>query len=164
MHTRRKKLEIERRLITNHDKYLHNSRIRYYSFRPHWDSIQWMVFNTHVRTTTTTTTKTKTTTRYSIQFAPFCSFIRFILAIKFINEICLFAQFYCGKVVWSGDGNLNAPLWYYMRIGISGFKAVLNRFYYLLLHHLFRSYFHTFYGTLSLRRRVPLFKLNPSKD
>lgn len=110
VHTYRKKLEIEKRLITNHDKYLHNSRIRYYSFRSHWDWNQWMVFNTHVRTTTTTTT-----TRYSIQFAPFCSFIRFILAIKFINEICLFAQFYCGKVVWSGDGNLNAALWYTVR-------------------------------------------------
>lgn len=67
-----------------------------------------MVFNTHVRTTTTT----RYIHIYSIQFAPFCSFIRFILAIKFINEICLFALFYCGKVVWSGDGNLNAALWY----------------------------------------------------
>lgn len=73
--THTQKNEIERRLITNHDKYLPNSRTEHYSFRTHRDRNQWMVFNTHAWTTT----------RY-FQFSlrPSLSFRRFILAIKFI--------------------------------------------------------------------------------
>lgn len=113
-------LETERRLITSHDKYLHSARTGHHSgsSASELKSVNGVKYSC-------LDDDDDDGEIFSFQLcSPFLTvFIRFILAIKFINEICLFAQFCCGKEgmvfvwlcvrvnlsesMWIGDGNLN---------------------------------------------------------